>query len=187
MKHLALIINLFAIALFIPGIFFPMFSLSMDMSASAAGANLTSQVIDKELSLLGTVEELWRDERLLVASLIFIFSIVIPVIKTVMLTLSYFIKKVSIKLKLSGFVSAIGKWSMADVFVVAVLLAVLSTNHADTESQQQLVIFGLKLDLMLSSSTLSAVGPGFYYFTAYCLVSLIGSQITHWANKTANN
>ncbi len=183
MKHFALLVNLFAIILFIPGVYLPMFALSMDMSAQAAGATLTSQVIDKQLSLLGTIDELWRDDRLLVAVLIFSFSIIIPVVKTALLTFSYFVKQARHRLRISGFVSAIGKWSMADVFVVAIFLAVLSTNHADTESEQQLVIFGLKLDLILSSSTLSAIGPGFYYFTAYCLVSLIGSQMTHFANK----
>lgn len=183
MKHFALLINIVALALFVPGIFLPMFSLSMEIGAQTAGASLISPVIDKQLSLLGTVEELWHDDRILVALLIFAFSVLIPVFKTVLLTASYFIKRSTVKLRISAFVSAIGKWSMADVFVVAIFLAVLSTNHADTESHQQLAIFGFKLDLMITSATLSAVGIGFYYFTAYCIVSLIGSQLTHLSNK----
>ena len=71
----------------------------------------------------------------------------------------------------------LGKWSMADVFVVAVFLAILSTNHASTESKQQLTIFAFKLDLLVSSETLSNAGVGFYYFTAYCLLSLLGTQL----------
>ena len=67
---------------------------------------------------------------------------------------------------------------MADVFVVAIFLAVLSTNHAETATQQQLALFGFKLDLIVSSETLSALGAGFYYFTAYCLLSLLGTAIS---------
>ena len=67
---------------------------------------------------------------------------------------------------------------MADVFVVAIFLAVLSTNHAETATQQQLAIFGFKLNFIVSSETLSALGPGFYYFTSYCLLSLLGTAIS---------
>ena len=67
---------------------------------------------------------------------------------------------------------------MADVFVVAIFLAMLSTNHSDTADSKALVLFGFKLDLMISSETLSSVGVGFYYFVGYCLLSLIASQVS---------
>ncbi|TWX53013.1 paraquat-inducible protein A [Colwellia hornerae] len=176
--HLGFYLNLIAILLFIPGILLPMFSLSMDVSATIAGPALTSALINKELSLLTTIQELWQNDRLLVSGLIFIFSICIPLLKTALVAWSYFKRKTQLERKIISFVGAIGKWSMADVFVVAIFLAVLSTNHAETASQQTLSIMGFKLNLMISSETLSAVGPGFYFFCAYCLLSLIGTQLS---------
>jgi uncharacterized paraquat-inducible protein A len=176
--HLGFYVNLIAIFLFIPGIFLPMFFLQMDVSANISGPALTSQLINKELSLLTTIQELWQHDRLLVAALIFIFSICIPLLKTCLVAWSYFKRNTQIEKKIINFVGAIGKWSMADVFVVAIFLAVLSTNHSETANQQTLSIMGFKLNLMISSETLSSVGQGFYFFTAYCLLSLIGTQLS---------
>ncbi|WP_286263255.1 paraquat-inducible protein A [Thalassotalea atypica] len=180
-KHFGFVLNVIAIALFVPGILLPMFSLNMDVTAQVSGPTLTTGLISKELSLLGTIEELWQDERLLVAGLIFVFSIAIPLIKALLVIWSYFTKNSRIERAIVNFVSNIGKWSMADVFVVAIFLAILSTNHAETETHQTLAIFGFKLEMIISSETLSAVGNGFYFFTAYCLVSLLGTHLSQTA------
>ena len=66
---------------------------------------------------------------------------------------------------------------MADVFVIAIFLAIMSTNHAETITSEQFSVFGFKIALDISTQTLSAAGEGFYYFTAYCLLSLIGTQL----------
>ena len=182
-KHLGFILNLVAIGLFIPGIYLPIFSLNMDVVANVANGSLTSEIVSKELSLLSTIEELWQDERILVATLIFLFSIAIPILKTTLVTLSYFLKNINLGKKLVSFVNVIGKWSMADVFVIAVFLAVLSTNHADTATQQTLAVFGFKINVILSSATLSNVGMGFYYFLSYCILSMLGTQLSVSALK----
>jgi paraquat-inducible protein A len=183
-KHLGFFFNLIAIALFIPGILLPMFSLNMVMTANVSGAKITNTIIDKNLSLLQTIQELWQDERLLVALLIFAFSISIPVLKFILLSIAYANKNSRLEITVYKFISQIGKWSMADVFVVAIFLAVLSTNHAETAAQQQLALFGFKLDFIVSSETLSALGPGFYFFTGYCLLSLLGSTISNSSINT---
>ncbi len=177
-KHIGFLFNLIAITLFIPGIFLPMFALNMAMTANISGVKLTNTLIDKNLSLIQTIQELWQDERLLVATLIFAFSISIPVVKFILLSVAYAKKNSTLELRIYNLISKIGKWSMADVFVVAIFLAVLSTNHAETAATQQLVLFGFKLDFIISSETLSALGPGFYYFTGYCLLSLLGTAIS---------
>jgi uncharacterized paraquat-inducible protein A len=183
-KKLGLLLNIIAIALFIPGISQPMLSLSMEVIANAGASSLSSQLLNKELSLLATINELYTDDRLLVASLILVFSIVIPLIKTSLITLAFYLKNSLRAQQLVSFVNIIGKWSMADVFVVAVFLTVFSTNHAETMNQHQLSLFGFKLDIMMSSATVSNIGIGFYYFTAYCIVSLIGTQLSYSAFKS---
>jgi len=186
-KKLGFVINLLALLLFVPGIVLPMFSLSMEMTADVSGANLSSTLIDKELSLINTIEELYLDNRILVALLIFIFSICIPVVKTILVSLAFLNKEQVIEKKIINFVAAIGKWSMADVFVIAIFLAVLSTNHTETSNAQQLALFGFKFNLHISSETLSFVGQGFYYFTAYCLLSLVGTHLYQSAIKDQNS
>lgn len=177
-KHVGFIFNILSIALFIPGIMLPMFSFSMTIQAKVSQSTLTSEFIDKELSLLTTVQELWNDERLFVAFLIFSFSIVIPIIKSALLTFAYYKKHHPIEEKIYNWVNKISKWSMADVFVVALFLAILSTNHAQTSVPHELSFLGFKLPILISSETLSYAGNGFYYFSAYCLLSLFATQLS---------
>ena len=182
-KHIGFAFNIIALGLFFPGILLTMFSFNMEMAANLSGSSITSSLIDKELSIMATVKELWEDQRLLVAALIFAFSVCIPLLKTILLCLAYFTQSIQVEKKLINFVSAIGKWSMADVFVIAIFLAIMSTNHADTSNSEQLSVFGFKIALDISTQTLSAAGEGFYYFTAYCVLSLIGTQLASSAIK----
>ncbi|MDO6692105.1 paraquat-inducible protein A [Aliiglaciecola sp. 3_MG-2023] len=179
-RHIGFALNILAIALFFPGILLPMFSLDMDLAASLGGSSLGSNIVDKELSIMATIDELWQDQRILVATLILLFSVGIPLIKTTMVCFAYFQTGTKLERIFLSVVSSIGKWSMADVFVVAVFLAILSTNHAETTDSHNFAVFGFKMSLEISTQTLSNVGQGFYYFTGYCVLSLLG---THFAIK----
>ncbi|MFT2091765.1 paraquat-inducible protein A [Paraglaciecola sp. 2405UD69-4] len=182
-KHLGFALNLAALGLFFPGVLLTMFSFDMEMMVNLGASDLSSSLINKELSIATTIEELWEDERVLVASLIFAFSVCIPLLKTLLVSMAYFMKNKALEKKLLGFVSAIGKWSMADVFVVAIFLAVMSTNHGDTTTSEQFNVFGFRIALDISSQTLSSIGEGFYYFTAYCLLSLFATQLSLSASR----
>jgi uncharacterized paraquat-inducible protein A len=177
MKKLGFAINLLALCLFVPGIMLPMFALKMEMTANVSGNSLSSTLVDKELSLITTIQELFQDDRILVGLLILIFSICIPVLKTLLVSFAFWKRETAVESKIIKFIASIGKWSMADVFVIAIFLAVLSTNHAETSDIKQLVLFAFKIDLHISSETISMVGEGFYYFTAYCLFSLLGTHL----------
>ncbi|GAA0853806.1 paraquat-inducible protein A [Aliiglaciecola litoralis] len=182
-RHLGFAFNVLALGLFFPGILLPMFSLNMEMAASVGGSTLSSALVDKELSIMATIDELWHDQRLLVAFLIFLFSVIIPLVKTALVTLAYFQPGTRLASKLYEFVAQIGKWSMADVFVIAIFLAILSTNHAETTESHQFSVFGFKMGLDISTQTLSNVGTGFYFFAAYCVVSLLGTQLALWGHR----
>ena len=187
-RKLGLLLNILALFLFIPGIILPIFSLAMEVTANAGVSSLSSEIINKELSILNTITELWQDDRIVVAILILLFSVCIPMLKTSLITIAFYLKNTARAKKLVNFVNVIGKWSMADVFVIAIFLAVMSTNHAETASQHKLNMFGFKLDILMSSATLSNIGIGFYYFTAYCILSMIGTQISQSAlNKVISD
>jgi uncharacterized paraquat-inducible protein A len=59
--------------------------------------------------------------------------------------------------------NAISKWSMADVFVIAIFIAYLAGNGI--QESRGLVDFTATL------------GVGFWYFLAYCLLSILGTQV----------
>lgn len=176
-KHIGFVLSIIAIGMFVPGILAPMFTLNMELAVALSGGSLSSELVNKELSIIGTVQELFHEERIFVAVLIFAFSVVIPLVKTSLISAVYFSKNNQFQAKIAQFVAVIGKWSMADVFVVAIFLAVLSTNHATSVEQHEISFLGMSLDFEISTQTLSNVGIGFYYFVAYCVVSLIGSQL----------
>jgi paraquat-inducible protein A len=186
-KHIGFALSIVAIGLFVPGILAPIFTLNMELALVLAGPTISSELVNKELSIIGTVQELIHEGKLLVALLIFSFSVVIPLIKAGLLTVVYFTKNIELQHKISTFVAVISKWSMADVFVVAIFLAVLSTDHSQSVKQHQLSFFGMSLDFEISTQTLSNVGMGFYFFVGYCIVSLIGSQLLLSAVSRSQN
>ena len=155
-KYVGFALTLIAFGLFIPGILLPMFNLSMDMNVAVTGTDIKSSLVNKELSIINTVKELWHQNRYLVSILIFVFSILIPAMKTSALTFVFFAKSQVIRKQVAHLIAAIGKWSMADVFVVAILVAFF-TAQATAELQSHL-------------------HEGFYWFTGYCLVSIFSGQ-----------
>lgn len=115
------------------------------------------------------VELVWllvKGHNYFVAISIFLFSIVVPVTKLIY-SLKAILNPASLKNKFTSIVvNKIGKWSMADVFVVAVYLAYLSYNNLDAGVTTQ-------------SNTL----VGLYFFLSYCILSISSSYLI---KKTTN-
>lgn len=121
----------------------------------------TVVVTDTAKSILGTAEDLWNDNNQLVAFLIIFFSVFVPVLKLLLLGASLMFKSVAeVLAKSSG---ALSKWSMADVFVMALIISFLAIKASSGNSS--LVTTTIELE------------TGFYYFLGYCLVSILASQL----------
>jgi hypothetical protein len=69
------------------------------------------------------------------------------------------------------FVEAIAKWSMADVFVVALFITYLAAQASATPTS------GPNAEPPLIAFT-AHFGPGFYWFFSYCIFSLASQQYT---------
>jgi hypothetical protein len=67
-----------------------------------------------------------------------------------------------------AFVEAIAKWSMADVFVVALFITYLAAMASQTTPAAGPSLVSFKAEF----------GPGFYWFAAYCVFSLASQQLT---------
>jgi uncharacterized paraquat-inducible protein A len=109
------------------------------------------------------------------ATLILLFSVIVPFTKAALVAGAMFIRDEKRRCTLA-FVELIAKWSMADVFVVALFIAFLAAQATQSASA--------------SSTTLVAFtasfGPGFYWFLAYCIFSLATQQFTsRWFAKDA--
>ena len=137
-----------------PGLFQPVMSIKVSAKLPIIGE---LALHESTQSIVKTVQTLHENNNTLVAFLILFFSIVVPIVKAVILLFILFAKKLSNRLALHRFVYIIGKWSMADVFVVGVFLAFLATKS--------------------NESVHAEIHNGFYYFLAYCLISLVAIQV----------
>ena len=123
----------------------------------------TIQAFDKTNSILGTAGELWQSGSLFVAVLIVTFSVIVPALKALLILATLLPLQPATATRVSAIASASGKWSMADVFVIAIFIAFLAGNGMS--ENKGLVDFS------------AAIGVGFWWFLGYCLVSILGSQL----------
>jgi len=121
------------------------------------------QAYSNTRSIWGTVEELARTGNLPVAFLIVFFSMVIPVFKLLLQSAVLFIPQAELRGPLLWLNGAISKWSMADVFVMGLLVAYMAGSAS-----------GQMGDLLTMHAALE---PGFYFFLAYCLFSVAAGEI----------
>lgn len=106
-------------------------------------------------SLLGSVVKLWDGEEKTVALVILLFSVLVPLIKTSSMMFVSIVIQSSFAHGIVKFFKMIGKWSMLDVFVVAVLLVYLTGSGSDVSQAE--------------------VQAGLYFFLAYVIVSMLVS------------
>lgn len=105
--------------------------------------------------VIGSIEKLFEGGDIVVAVVILLFSVVTPVLKVLsMLFVSIFIES-KFAHGIVRFFKIIGKWSMVDVFVVAVFLVYLTANKGDVSRAE--------------------IEMGLYYFLAYVIVSMLVS------------
>ncbi|MBI4342600.1 MAG: paraquat-inducible protein A [Candidatus Omnitrophica bacterium] len=72
------------------------------------------------------VVELWKQNELALATVLFFFSIVFPLVKLLGLAIIWFWRlRESERARLLHWLEALGKWSMLDVFVVAILIVLV--------------------------------------------------------------
>ncbi|NRB41534.1 MAG: paraquat-inducible protein A [Pseudomonadales bacterium] len=121
------------------------------------------EVFQKTRSIWGTVEELFQSGNAVVAALVMLFSMIIPALKLSLMLIQQLPVKASIRLGISRFTSAISKWSMVDVFVVALIVTYMAGNASAGMGQ-----------LLKTSASFE---PGFYYFSAYCLFSIFSTYL----------
>ena len=106
-------------------------------------------LFDQKRSVIGTLQTLWEGANYWPFLLIFLFGIIVPLVKSAVIFYLLLAKNPADKWQ--RFVSAISKWAMADVFAISIFVAFLGANAME--------------------NTKAALEPGFYYFSGYVLLS----------------
>ena len=152
-NRLALVLSLVSLALLWPGLVKPVLTIraTMDMFG------VTRVLSNETRSVIGAITSLHASHNDFVAGLILVFSVIIPFAKAALLVPMVALRDATSRYRLYRFVQAISKWSMADVFAVGMLIALLAAK---------------------GTANLSAIaGPGFYFFASYCLLSNAAFQL----------
>lgn len=112
-------------------------------------------------NIISSIDKLFLQNNYFVGGIILLFSIIFPLLKTIILLIS-----VNGKFQtLSNFLTYIGKWSMSDVFVLAIFLVYLSPSP--------------------SSPIHTELEVGFYLFFSYVVLSIFASSIQKNISRTS--
>ena len=104
-------------------------------------------------SIVSALFKIWNQNQYVIAIVILLFTIITPIIKTALLITISFQKKLHLSTKMTNLLSTIGKWSMLDVFVVAIVVTFFS--------------------MKASGQTDANLQIGVYYFSIYVILSMI--------------
>lgn len=114
-------------------------------------------------SIVTALIKIFNQEQYGVAAIILLFTVLTPIIKTVILLMISFEEKLHLSSKRLGFLSAVGKWSMLDVFVVAIVVTYFSMKSSgQTDANLQI---------------------GVYYFSIYVILSMVCTYIVSFKCK----
>lgn len=119
-------------------------------------------------SVVELIQLLFRQNNWIVGISILLFSVLFPLGKIIATYLVALRSKAAHSKALLFFIKNMGKWSMADVFVVAVFLAFLAFSN-----------------MQVGIRTESNVLVGLYFFLSYCLLSLGASSFMASAKNTS--
>jgi len=118
----------------------------------------------------------------IVGIMILLFSIVVPFIKLVLSSLFLYSDKIRKSKLAKGIIYHLGKWSMADVFVVAMFMAYIGFYGIITAQLGE--IGGNQTGYAVETINYSRLSPGALFFTTYCILSIItGILIKRWETK----
>lgn len=119
--------------------------------------NIKDAILQFEsLTIIESINKLINvQEKYFVGGIILLFSIVFPLIKTLLSCINVFINHLSILNKTTKLLSALSKWSMTDVFVLSIFLVYLSSVNSGV------------------SKIVTEIEVGFYFFFIYVILSIV--------------
>jgi len=175
-----LLVTLIAFVLLANGLLLPMIDIDArvsELNFKLLGEKVTfsNQVLYyKSKSILEVVQLMiaqTKPEVLAVGILIFAFSVLFPISKLIC-TIVYLFSPASRKSDFINFMAfKTGKWSMADVMIVAIFMAYIGFSSIISEQLKGLE--GMSQSLELFTTNHSSLQTGFFLFTGFVILSLL--------------
>jgi hypothetical protein len=178
-----MVLTLICFSLLLTGLLLPMIEIdarisTMSFSLLGEPVEFEDQVLYfKSKSILEVVQLMITQSRvdvLFVGLLVLAFSVLFPFSKLASSLLYIY----STRLRSNKFVRFMifktGKWSMADVMVIAIFMAYIGFSGIITEQLNQIQNITQNLDLLTTNK--SSLMSGFYSFTAFAILSLLISH-----------
>ena len=172
-----------AFILLVAGLSLPMIDIDariaqMEFSLLGEHINFEDQVLYfKSKSILEIVQIMLSQgevDVLAVGLLVFLFSVLFPVVKLICSCFYLY----GPKLRTNGFVKFMvfktGKWSMADVMVIAIFMSYIGFSGVLTEQLNHLGNLSNSVDMLTTNQT--RLQTGFFLFTAFAVMSLLVSH-----------
>jgi len=125
------------------------------------------------LEVVGLLIEQGKLDLILVAALVFLFSVLFPLSKLLTTVFYLFHKGSQSKGWVNFLVFKTGKWSMADVMVVAIFMAYIGFSGIVSEQLSQLENVSNTIDILTTNH--SKLNEGFFLFTGFVVLSLFVS------------
>lgn len=181
-KDLIVGLTLVSIVLLLLGVTLPMIDIDARLNSFKLQLMGDSIEFDEQVmyyqskSIYDVTTTLWQGRGFdlkIVGTLIFLFSIVFPILKLTLSTLFLYVDSVRRSKLAKNIIFYLGKWSMADVFVVAIFMAYIGFYGIVTS---QLGAIGQnQTGYAVETVNYSKLAPGALFFTLYCLVSIFTS------------
>ncbi|MBE0482354.1 MAG: paraquat-inducible protein A [Bacterioplanes sp.] len=156
-QRVGLLLSLVSYGLLYPGVTEPI----MTVNANLSVLGMKIQLLNETRSIWQTVLFLQEQGYRWIGWMILTFSVIFPAIKAVMIVWLW----LSPSAFRSTLTMVLSKWSMADVFVVALLIAFFSAQATNNVTAQ--------------------LEDGFYWFTAFCVLSIAAAQCLTWPTHHA--
>ena len=150
----ALLLGFASLVTLLIGIFTPILMIVIHKNVDYLGDIILSF---ESKTIFGTIVHLYNNGNYPVAIAILLFSIVVPLLKTLSMIAVAFWKRFHMATKLVQLFKHLGKWSMLDVFVVALLLVYLSAGSTENSYSQ--------------------IESGLYIFLIYVIFSIVTSIV----------
>ncbi len=147
-----LFITLAALIVLTGGLLMPIMMMSIHMHMEYLGDVV---LMTESKGVAGSIGKLFEGEEYVVGGALLLFSILLPLVKTLGMIFVAIFSQSRWSEGIIRFFKALGKWSMADVFVVATFLVYFSGSKGGASQAE--------------------VQAGFYFFLAYVILSILSS------------
>jgi hypothetical protein len=119
----------------------------------------------------------------IVGILVLTFSIIFPLLKIISTIMVLFVKRLENNRLINFMVFKSGKWSMADVMVVAIFMAYIGFSGIISNQLSQLEKISNRFNILTTNN--SDLQNGFFFFTAFVILGISISQMILY--KTIKN